>query len=325
VSGRITVLSAGPLCSIQDAGRHGYLRYGITPAGPMDWIAHATADALAGNPVGTAAIEVGPGGVTLRAQGGAVRLGISATGFNVLRDGSRLPTRVALTLPEGVDLAVSPGRSGLWAYVALSGGPDLEPVMGSLSTHLRSGLGPFGGRALQAGDAIGAAFPADGAAPDVCVNGGPASGDGPIRVTLGPQDDRFAPEVLETFLSADYTVAPRSDRMAYRLSGPPLEAKGGHDIVSDGIALGAVQVPGDGQPFVLMADRQPTGGYPKIATVIRADLPRLAQTRPGQRLRFQAVSVAVAVAELAKAREGIVQTASRTRTITYVAPGGPTA
>ncbi len=135
----------------------------------------------------------------------------------------------------------------------------------------------------------------------VAADPGTASAAAPIRVIPGPQDDHFTEDALATFLSADFTLSPQSDRMGYRLTGPRLTHRAGHDIVSDGIAFGSVQVPGDGQPIVLMADRQPTGGYPKIATVIRADLPRLAQTRPGATLRFQAVTVAEAVAALAKA------------------------
>ncbi len=262
----------------------------------MDWIALATANLLAGNPPDAAAVEIGPGGLTVMAEGGAVRLALSARGFRVLRQGSALPTRIVLTLREGEVLDILPGHAGLWAYLALPGGIDLPPVMGSRATHLRSGLGPLGGRALAAGDRLAA--PAADEVPDRALFDPPPADAGPLRVVAGPQDDHFPPAARRLFTDALWTVAPRSDRMAWRLAGPRLEHAAGHDILSDGIAQGAIQVPGDGQPLVLMADRQPTGGYPKIATVIRADLPRLAQTRPGETVRFALVGVDAAVAAL---------------------------
>ncbi len=289
----LRLLRAGPYCTVQDAGRHGFLRFGITPAGPMDWIAHATANLLAGNPPGAAAVEIGPGGMAVAAEGGPVRLALSARGFRVLRQGSALPTRIALTLREGEVLEIAPGHAGLWAYLALPDGIAVPEVMGSRATHLRSGLG---GRALAADGRLTAAPAGD--EPDRALFDPPPPATAPIRVVAGPQDDHFTPEALRLFAEARWTLTPRSDRMAYRLSGPLLAHARGHDIVSDGIALGAVQVPGDGQPLVLMADRQPTGGYPKIATVIRADLPRLAQTRPGESLSFTFVPVEQAVAAL---------------------------
>lgn len=296
------VLHAGPVCTIQDAGRKGFLRFGVTPAGPMDWIAHATANLLAGNPPGAAAIEIGPGGMTVTAEGAALRLGLSAQGFHVRRDGSDLPTRVAQTLRPGAVLSIEPGPTHLWAYLSISGEMAEVPVMGSLATHLRSGLGPFGGRALRDGDRV-AVQPARTAADDeerAIFDRAPPE-TGPIRFVPGPQDDLFAPGAMVTLASETYLVAPRSDRMAYRLSGPPLTHALGHDIVSDGVAFGSIQVPGDGLPLVLMADRQPTGGYPKIGTVICADLPRLAQMRVGQPLRFAPVSLDEAVTALRRA------------------------
>jgi biotin-dependent carboxylase-like uncharacterized protein len=291
---RLLILRAGPACSVQDGGRHGFLRFGVTPAGPMDWIGHRIANQLAGNPPGAAAIEAGPSGLTLEAAGAPVRLGIHAPGFRVERDGSALPTRIALVLRPGQRLSVVPGRFGVWSYIAPSGGLDAEPVMGSLSTHVRSALGPFGGTGIMAGLSIPLLQTA-GDDTEFALFEPAIPPFGPIRFVPGPQDDHFTPEAHAAFAGADYEIATRSDRMAWRLSGPPLAHAKGHDIVSDGIALGAIQVPGDGQPLVLMADRQPTGGYPKIGTVIRADLPTLAQMRPGQAVRFRPVTVAEAV------------------------------
>lgn len=315
----LDILRAGPACTVQDAGRHGFLRFGVTPAGPMDWIAHRTANILAGNAPDAAVIEIGPGGLALSASGGAVRLGVVARGFRVARDGNALTSTASLVLRAGQRLDITPGTSGMWAYVAAEGGFDLAPVLGSLSTHLRSGIGPLG--ALLAGQRL----PLLRSASDTTEHGlfdTDAATDGPVRFVPGPQDDRFAPEVLAAFCSAEYRISPRSDRMAYRLSGPPLVAAGGHDIVSDGIPLGAIQVPADGLPFVLMADRQPTGGYAKVGTVIRADLPRLAQMRPGRSFRFAPVSVEAAVAALRAAVPDAGRLRARLREIRmWPAPG----
>lgn len=292
----LVVLRAGPACTLQDAGRRGYLRYGVTPAGPMDWIAHATANMLAGNTAGTGAVEIGPGGLAVVAEGGPLRVGLVARGFRVARDGVPLAARLSLRLDPGARLEITPGAAGMWGYLAVGGGFDVAPVLGSLSTHLRSGIGPCG--ALSAGQRLavraGAAGQGDRGQGDWGLYDPDPPDPGPIRFVPGPQVDRFAPDALE----AEFRVTPRCDRMAYRLQGPPVVARGGHDIVSDGIAAGAIQVPGDGMPFVLMADRQPTGGYAKPGTVIRADLPRLAQLRPGAVVRFAAVDVETAVAAL---------------------------
>ena len=293
----LRILQAGPLCTLQDAGRNGWLRYGVTPAGPMDWIAHATANLMAGNPAGGAAIEIGPGGIAVTAEGGPLRIGLSARGFAVRLGPNLLPTRLALTLHPGASLRVQPGPEGVWAYLTLAGGLAVAPVMGSLATHLRSGIGPLGGGALSAGQVLAAAAPAPDA-PDLALIQLPPPATDRFRYVPGPQADHFTEAATTAFTATTWRVSPQSDRMGYRLTGPALTHARGHDIVSDGIAFGAIQVPGDGQPIVLMADRQPTGGYPKIGCVIRADLPRLAQTRAGQAVRFVPVSVEEAVAAL---------------------------
>lgn len=299
----LRILSAGPACTLQDAGRMGLLRYGVTPAGTMDWIARREANAFAGNDPDAAVVEIGPGGIALAAEGGDIRVGLSATGFLPHVGDTSLPDRIAITLCDGDTLTLRPGLSHVWACLAVSGGFAVAPVLGSLSTHLRSAIGPLDGCALQTGDTLPVHHAPDAARipPMVPAARDPASPGDPIRVIPGPQHDHFTDEALATFLSADFTLSAHSDRMGYRLTGPRIIQRAGHDIVSDGIAFGSVQVPGDGQPIVLMADRQPTGGYPKIATVIRADLPRLAQMRPGGSLRFRAVTVEEAVAVLAKA------------------------
>jgi biotin-dependent carboxylase-like uncharacterized protein len=169
-------------------------------------------------------------------------------------------------------------------------------VLGSLATHSRSGLGGIDGRPLAAGDRLpveGVYMPSE--TPKMIAAPWLDRSTGVIRVVLGPQDDYFAPDQIAAFLAGSWLVSAKGDRMAYFLDGPVLSHCRGYNIVSDGVAMGAIQVPGDGRPIVLMADRQPTGGYPKIATVIGPDIGRLAQARPGAAIRFKAVSIAEAV------------------------------
>jgi biotin-dependent carboxylase-like uncharacterized protein len=306
MSAALRIRSAGPGVTIQDAGRPGYLRYGVTPAGPMDVGALAAANLALGAPPGAAAIEVSLGGVALEAEGAAIGLAVAGGDFDLRLDGLALPRACALALEPGSVLTIRAGRAGAWCYVAIAGRLDLPPALGSLSTHTRSGLGGLEGRGLEAGDRLALVDlrsppqePLALAAPWL------AEEAGPVRVILGPQQDRFTAEAIGAFLGEPWRLSPRSDRMAYRLEGRTLVHSDGHDIVSDGVALGAVQVPGDGAPFVLMADRQPTGGYPKIANVIGADIGRLAQMRPGEALRFRAVSIEEAVALRRIRREAI--------------------
>ncbi|QGY02529.1 biotin-dependent carboxyltransferase family protein [Methylobacterium mesophilicum SR1.6/6] len=294
--GALVIEAAGPGVTLQDGGRHGYLRYGITAAGPMDPLMHATANRAAGNPLDAIAIEISTGGVTVAAEDGPLGIALVAPGFRIALDGATLPGAVALTLAPGQTLAVRAGDAGSWGYLAVCGRLDVTPVLGSTATHTRSALGGLDGRGLAAGDRLPVADdrPADGA-PHRLVIPWLQRDARPIRVVLGPQDDYFAPDQIAAFLDGPWTVSPRGDRMACFLDGTPLAHARGHDIVSDGVAMGAIQVPGNGLPIVLMADRQSTGGYPKIATVIGADLGRLAQVRGGTHLRFRSVTVAEAV------------------------------
>jgi biotin-dependent carboxylase-like uncharacterized protein len=262
----------------------------------MDWMAHAQANILAGNPESAGAIEVGLGGIELQAEGAEIFLGYAGAPFAVTRNGQRLPPAGRIQLAAGDRLAVKPGATGAWFYLSPAGGFDIAPVMGSLSTSLRSGIGGLDGRALAAGDRLP-------------VRGGPAQGEvgfeerapsrpRPIRVLPGPQDDFFSAAGVANFFAGNYKLSARSDRMGYRLEGPAVEHARGFNIVSDGVALGAIQIPGDGMPIVLMADHQSTGGYPKLGHVIRADIGRLAQCRAGDSVRFESVTIDTARAEL---------------------------
>jgi biotin-dependent carboxylase-like uncharacterized protein len=291
MSARLLVDAAGPGVTIQDEGRFGLSRYGVTPAGPMDFGAYLAATRAAG---ADSAIEVSLGGAAFRAEGATLCVAVAGGDFDVRLDGRPLPPACLLPLAPEQRLVLRAGASGAWCYVAVGGTLDLAPILGSRATHARSGLGP---KPLAAGDALplgdAAAAPLE---PLALTAPWLASGGAPVRLLLGPQADYFAPEEIERFLSARWRIGARSDRMAYRLEGPAIRHRRGHDIVSDGVAMGAIQIPGDGAPLALLADRQPTGGYPKIATVIGADLGRLAQLRPGQDLSFRAVDWDEAVA-----------------------------
>jgi biotin-dependent carboxylase-like uncharacterized protein len=302
----LLVRSAGPGVTVQDGGRRGYLRYGVTPAGPMDAGALAAANLAVGASIDAAAIEVSLGGLELEVEGAAIDLAVAGGAFDLRLGAAALPPACRLTLEPGARLSIRAGAAGAWCYVAIGGRLDLPPALGALATHTRSTLGGLAGRGLTAGDRLAIADVREPSF-DMLAIAAPwlAPSTAPVRVILGPQDDRFTEAALRAFLEQTWSVSARSDRMAYRLEGPRLAHRDGHDIVSDGVALGAIQVPGDGAPLVLMADRQPTGGYPKIAHVIGADIGRLAQKRPGEALSFAAVTLEEAVALRGARREAI--------------------
>jgi antagonist of KipI len=291
----IAILDAGPQTTVQDLGRSGQMRYGIPPSGPIDRFAFVLANRLVGNPDAAAALECTLLGPRFEVQApGAIAVTGADTPLTV--NGQAAPAWTPVAVAPGDVVKLGPSRNGVRAYVAAAGGLAVPLVLGSRSTYLRGRLGGVEGRALRKGDAV-PVFPsgtpprrrrvAPGAIPTY-------TGEPTIRVVLGPQADRFTEAGIRALLSGPYEMLPQSDRMGARLRGPRVEHARGHDIVSDGIALGSIQVPGDGQPIVLLADRQSTGGYTKVATVCSCDVGRLGQVRPGQSLRFEAVSVAEA-------------------------------
>lgn len=307
VPATLRILSTGGGATLQDGGRRGYMRYGITPAGSMDPLAHATANRALGNPTDATAIEVSLGGLSVSVEDAPLDVAIAGGAFRIDHAGRPLPAAVALTLRPGTGLTIRAGRTGAWCYLAVAGRIDLAGTLGSTATHTRSGFGGLDGRALRAGDGLSILQPRDAV-------GEPAALTAPwldrpadtVRVMLGPQDDVFSQGQIDAFLSNPWTVTAKGDRMASFLDGERLHHERGYDIVSDGIAMGAIQVPGDGLPIVLMADRQPTGGYPKIATVIGADLGRLAQAQPGSIVRFGSVPLEAAVAARRAERDALV-------------------
>lgn len=298
----IEIIEPGPQTTVQDAGRRGYLRYGVPPSGPMDAFAFTLANRLVGNAPAAAALECTLSGPRFRVQS-AGAVAVTGAEVPIAVNGAPAPAWQTLLLAAGDVVKVGTARQGLRCYVAFAGGIDVPLRMGSRATYLRGKLGGLEGRALRAGDRLAlhsAETPQPLKVPVRSIPGYPPRTS--LRVVLGPQDDRFTRAGLDAFLGAEYTLLPQSDRMGMRLRGRRIEHTRGHDIVSDGIALGSVQVPGDGQPIVLLADRQSTGGYTKIATVCSFDIARIAQLRPGQSLRFEAIGVERAHELLREAR-----------------------
>lgn len=292
----LRVLFAGPGCTVQDTGRHGYLRYGITAAGPMDPFTQRFANRLLANDDNHPTIEISTGGLDVTAVGDTLAVALAGHGFEVIYADQPVPLPARLRLEPGLTLTIRAGAAGAWCYLAVLGGLNVPLLLGSAATHTRSQMGGWHGRALTKTDILPVfqAAPTDFEAGQV-TGSADAATTAPIRVLLGPQADYFSADSIAQYLATPWRLSSRCDRMAYFLEGEPLRHARGYNITSDGIAMGAIQVPGDGQPIVLMADRQSTGGYPKIATVIGPDLGRLAQTRPGEEIRFQAVSHAEAL------------------------------
>lgn len=289
----VTVLQPGLLTTVQDMGRVGYQAFGVPVSGAVDRRSAAIANILVGNPQGEAVLECTLLGPRLRFDADAC-IAVTGGDLGAMLDGQPMPAYSAVTVKAGQVLRFSGVRTGCRAYLAFAGGLEVPAVMGSRSTYRRAGLGGFQGRELKAGDVLGLRVP--GAAPRnlgarAIAPEFRARAEYTLHVLLGPQDDAFAPEGLEAFLGQAYTVTPEFDRMGCRLDGPIIRHKTSGDIISDGIAMGAVQVPASGKPIVMLSDCQTTGGYTKIAGVMSADFRILAQLKAGDRVRFQKVSM----------------------------------
>lgn len=287
---RLEVIAADPVTTVQDRGRFGVQRFGLPPSGAMDRAALAAANVLVGNAIDVAAIEIGPFGAEFAARDGAVRLAVAGAGRTMARNGDGVPMNQSLLLADGERLRIGPARERVFSYLAVEGGIAGEPVFGSLAVNSRAGLGSPYPRPLKTGDSI-VVQNARQLASEVRLDLDDDERNAPMRVVFGPQDDEFDAEVKALLTESAWTVSAASDRMGYRLEGPRLAHRDGHNIVSDGTVTGSIQVPGSGHPIVLMPDRGTTGGYPKIATVISADIGRLAQIRVGGTLRFRAVGM----------------------------------
>jgi biotin-dependent carboxylase-like uncharacterized protein len=292
VNARLVLARAGPASSVQDLGRWGWQHQGVSPAGAMDSESLRLANLLVGNAPGAAALEMGLLGGEILVDADAVRVAFAGAAMPLRVEGAPLAAWRSHTLARGQRLTVGAAAEGVWGYLAVAGGLATAEVLGSRSTHWRSGVG---GRLLKAGDVLPLARAGAPGGSELRLADPPVVGRaGRVRVVLGPQADRFTAAGLAAFLEADWRVLPESDRMAYRLDGPAIEHAAGFNILSDGIVRGSIQVPGTGRPLVMQADHQTTGGYPKIATVISADIGALAQLAPGRRVRFVAVTAAQA-------------------------------
>ena len=263
----------------------------------MDGVSLAIANCVACNDRLAAAVEIGPLGAVFTAKDGPVRIALAGAKRRIEIGTTGVPMCETALMAEGETLTLGPSRDGVFSYLAMEGGIAGNAVFGSLSVNERSGLGAPYPRSLQVGDELvtGTAQPnAHERGIDI-----PHWDRSPFRVVLGPQDDEFG-TACDLFLESEWRVSAISDRMGYRLEGPQIAHDRGHNIVSDGTVNGSIQVPGSGQPIVLMMDRGTTGGYPKIATLITADLGRFAQMQAGASFGFVAVSIETAQAEARK-------------------------
>jgi biotin-dependent carboxylase-like uncharacterized protein len=286
----IEVVAAGPLTTVQDLGRPGLAHLGVPRSGALDQPALALANRLVGNPPEAAGLEVTLSGCRLRA---AVATSIAVTGAHcpVTVDGQAVGFAAAQPVPAGATIHIGRTRSGLRTYLAFAGGIDVPPVLGSRSTDTLCGLGPA---PLRDGDLLPLGAPSGGSRSATSRQPAARSGEGrpgaqstvlEVRVVPGPRADWFTEPSLAGLA---YTVSPHSNRVGVRLTGPALGRVRDGELPSEGLVLGAVQVPADGQPVIFLADHPTTGGYPVIAVVHPADLPPLAQARPGATVRFRA-------------------------------------
>ena len=318
----LEILQPGMLTTVQDTGRYGYQRFGMPVAGAMDGFALRAANRLVGNADRAAGLEITALGPQIRLLDD-VCLAIAGAAVAPLLDGEAVPMWQPVIAPAGGLLAFQAPRDGLRAYLAVAGGVAVPAVMGSRSTYIKAGIGGHEGRALAAGDALSAYEPAGAlsARRRMPEGGIPAyGGKAELRVVLGPQNAAFTRQGIRTFLTGEYAVSIHSDRMGYRLEGPAIEHRAGADIISDGAPMGAVQVPGDGKPIILLADRGTTGGYTKIAAVITADLDKVAQAMPGGAFTFRAVSLDEARAAL-REREAILDAIKAPARLAIVSDG----
>jgi antagonist of KipI len=296
----VRVIKPGMLTTIQDRGRWGLQSRGVPVAGPMDPVSHRLANALVGNDADAATLEITLLGPELEFEAERV-VAVAGAEFEMTLDNRPVPMRAPFIVSAESRLRFGARRRGVRAYLAIAGGIAIPPTLGSRSTHLISALGGLDGRALRAGDSLPL-----GEASQARLSGpAPAESFVPlpdhrarIRVLPGPQVEYFTDDALEILQSAPYVIGQNSDRMGFRLAGPRLTHARGADIISDATPLGVLQVPASGQPILLMADRQTSGGYPKIATVISADVGVAGQLGPGDTIEFAVCEPREAMAAL---------------------------
>jgi antagonist of KipI len=305
----IRVLKPGLQTTVQDLGRWGHQAFGVPVAGPMDTFSHRLANAVVGNASDAATLEITLLGPDLQFDATAW-VAICGADFDVTADGQPVGLGVPTFLREGTRLHFGRRRAGARAYLAVAGGLQTPVVLGSRATHVVSGMGGVEGRALVAGDRVPfvAAAPrqARRRAPGVTL---PTSGRARLRLLPGPQADWFHSSAVTVLTSVSFRISPRSNRMGFRLEGPPLARQREGEPISEPLAFGALQVPAAGEPILLMADRQTAGGYPKIAAVISADLPVAGQLAPGDFIEFRMCSRQEAAAALIARERALLRVA----------------
>lgn len=296
--GSLAVVKPGLLTSVQDLGRHGSQATGVPVAGPMDSFSHRLANQLVGNDAAAATLEVTLIGPELLVDADTT-MAIAGAVFEATCEGRAVPMSESFAVHRGQRLKFGRVVQGARAYIGIAGGILAPVVLGSRATHLVSRMGGWHGRALQAGDRLPvAARPASRPARKAGGLTLPTGGRARLRVMPGPQHDWFHADAITTVAGVSFRISPRSNRMGYRLEGPPLARIYQGELISEPVALGAIQVPAAGEPILLMADRQTAGGYPKIGHVISADLPLAGQLAPGDFIEFILCSRADAVTAL---------------------------
>ncbi|MDP7090157.1 MAG: biotin-dependent carboxyltransferase family protein [Dehalococcoidia bacterium] len=287
------MIQPGPMTLVQDRGRVGYQQLGVSVSGAIDTDALDIGNRLVGNEFDAGSLEVMLGGMVIEFSHSTV-FALTGADVSAVLDGVPIAVNVSYVAHSDSRLELGIATNGLRSYVAICGGLSVSRVLGSYSTHVASGIGGVEGRALSEGDVLEIEGLNDASFSGQIFPDGPVlegSNELEVRVVLGPQDDEFSAVGIDTLLSYDYTVSDQSNRQGLRLDGPEIESKTGrYDIISDAVVNGSIQVPGDGKPIVLLADRQTIGGYAKIATVVTVDLPSLGQVAPGSKISFTAIS-----------------------------------
>lgn len=294
----LKIIKSGMQTTIQDLGRTGFQKYGVIASGVMDPFAHRVANLLAGNEENAATLEITMVGPVIE-FGKNTCIALCGADLSPKVNDQEVGMWRTVAVKKGDILSFGAPRSGCRSYLAVSGGLDVPEVMNSRSTYLRAGIGGFHGRALKAGDEIALKpFPGPALnseenwlAPPLQYSDNPT-----IRIMEGRQFHLFNEDSQKSIFTETFSVSSHSDRMGYRLAGSPLSLEEPSQLISEAVAFGSIQVPSDGNPIVLLADRQTTGGYPKIGQVATVDLPLISQLKPGDQLQFRKISLTEAQA-----------------------------
>lgn len=300
----LEILEVTGIATLQDSGRHGWNKFGVPTSGAMDWFAYQAANSLLNNPPNSATIELGLGEIIFRTLRNTT-IAVTGAGYEVENYIWTFPLWTTFYVRAGWTVHVKKTSGGKWAYIAIAGGFTSPLIMNSRSAYLRGGIGS----ALKAGDVLHS-FTSSADLLKLAARNFPVNKFMPysqmptIEVIPAPQVDWFTPEGIRTFYESEYTLSPSFDRMGYRLQGMPIEKAFTQELISEGMTMGSIQIPADGQPIVMMADAPTTGGYPKIANVARASLPLLAQCEAGvSRIRFRKTTMEEAQKNFKKTSE----------------------